>query len=131
MEKRTQVSVVMENSPGQLGRLCRVLAQADVNIRGICVADAADVSVIRLLVSDTAAAERALRQSGVTFSTQDVLLVQLDDRPGALEDVAIRLGQAGVNLHYVYGAANGPEGKAQLVLRVSDVETAAQILNDV
>lgn len=130
MEKRTQVSVAMENTPGQLGRVCRVLAQADVNIRGICVADASDVSVIRLLVSDTPAAERALRQAGLTFSTQDVILVELDDRPGALEDVALRLGQAGVNLLYVYGAANGGEGRTQLVLRVSDVETAGQILND-
>jgi len=130
MEKRTQVSVAMENTPGQLGRLCRVLAQADVNIRGICVADASDVSVIRLLVSDTPAAEQALRQAGLAFSRQDVLLVELDDRPGALENLAVRLGQAGVNLLYLYGAANGAEGKAQLVLRVSDVETAAQILND-
>ncbi len=130
MEKRRQVSVAMENTPGQLGRVCRVLAQADVNIRGICVADASDVSVIRLLVSDTPAAEQALRQAGFTFSTQDVILVELDDRPGALEDVALRLGQAGVNLLYLYGAANGAEGRAQLVLRVSDVETAGQILND-
>jgi len=130
MEKRTQLSVAMENTPGQLGRVCRVLAQADVNIRGICVADASDVSVLRLLVSDTPAAERALRQAGLMVSHQEVVLVELDDRPGALEDVAVRLGQAGVNLHYVYGAANGPEGKAQLVLRVSDVEAAGQILND-
>jgi hypothetical protein len=130
MEKRAQLSVAMENNPGELGRLCRVLAQADVNIRGICVADASDVSVVRLLVSDTPAAEQALRQAGLAFSTQEVLLVELNDRPGALEDVALRLGQAGVNLLYLYGAANGPEGKAQLVLRVSDVETAAQILND-
>jgi len=130
MERRKQLSVAMENSPGQLGRVCRVLAQADVNIRGISVSDGCDVSVIRLLVSDTPAAERALREAGFPVSTQDVLLVELDDKPGALEDVALRLGQADVNLQYVYGAANGPEGKAQLVLRVSDVESASQILND-
>jgi len=130
MEKRTQLSVAMENTPGQLGRVCRVLAQADVNIRGVCVADASDVSVVRLLVSDTPSAERVLREAGLAFSSQEVLLVELDDRPGALEDVALRLGQAGVNLLYLYGAANGAEGRAQLVLRVSDVETAGQILND-
>jgi len=130
MERRTQLSVAMENSPGQLGRVCRVLAQADVNIRGISVSEGCDVSVIRLLVSDTPAAGRALREAGFSVSEQDVLLVELDDKPGALEDVALRLGQAGVNVQYVYGAANGPEGKAQLVLRVTDVESAGQILND-
>lgn len=130
MEKRTQLSIAMENAPGQLGRLCRVLTQADVNIRGMCVSDATDVSVIRVLVSDTPAAEQALRQAGFAFTLQEVLVVTLDDRPGALEDLAVRLGQAGVNVHYLYGAANGAEGKAQLVLRVSDVETASEILSD-
>jgi hypothetical protein len=120
----------MENTAGQLGRLCRVLTQADVNIRGICVADATDMSVIRLLVSDTAAAEEALRHAGFPFTRQDVLLVELDDRPGALEDVAVRLGQAGINVQYVYGAADGAEGRAKLVFRTSDVDTARQILND-
>jgi len=130
MEKRTQLSIAMENAPGQLGRLCRVLTQADVNIRGICVSDATDVSVIRVLVSDVPAAEQTLRQTGFAFTTQQVLVVELDHRPGALEDVALRLGQAGVNLHYLYTSANGSENKAQLVLRVSDLETAGQILSD-
>jgi len=130
MEKRTQLSIAMENAPGQLGRLCRVLTQADVNIRAICVSDATDVSVIRILVSDTPAAEQMLREAGFAFTSQDVLVVELDDRPGALEDMAIRLGQAGVNLHYLYATANGIEGKARVVLRVSDVETAGQILSD-
>jgi hypothetical protein len=56
MEKVTQVSVALENVPGQLGRMCRVLAQADVNIRAISISDAADLSTIRLCVSNAAAA---------------------------------------------------------------------------
>jgi len=130
MEKRMQLSIAMENAPGQLGRLCRVLTHAEVNIRGICVSDASDVSVIRILVSDVPAAEQALRQAGFAFTSQEVLVVELDHRPGTLEDMALRLGRAGVNLHYLYTSANGGEGKAQLVLRVSDVETASQILRD-
>ena len=130
MEQHVQVSVALENAPGQLGRLCRVLTQAEVNIRGICVADGADISVVRLLVSDPAATEKALREAGFAYTTQEVLLVELTDRPGALEDAALRLGQAGVNVQYLYGASDGPEGRARLVFRVSDVETARQILGD-
>jgi len=130
MEKALQLSIAMGNVPGQLGRLCRVLAQAGVNIRGISICDAADFSIIRLLASDPAAAENALREAGICFVTQDVLVVELDHRPGALEDVAMRLGEAGINVHYVYGAADGPEGKAVLVLSVSDVDLARQTLGE-
>ena len=90
MEKATQLSVALENVPGQLSRLCRVMAQAKVNIRGISVSDSADISTIRLVVSDPSAAKTALREAGLCFVSQEVLVVELDDRPGALEEVAAR-----------------------------------------
>jgi len=128
MEKAIQLSVAMENVPGQLGRLCRVLTQANVNIRGISVSDAADISTIRLIVSNPAAAKKALREAGLGFVTQEVLVVDLEDKPGALEQLAVRLGEAGVNVNYVYGTADGGGGHARMVLRVSDVDRARQTL---
>ncbi|MBM4019658.1 MAG: ACT domain-containing protein [Planctomycetes bacterium] len=127
MEKITQLSVALENVPGQLSRLCRVLAQAGVNIRGISISDAADISTVRLCVSDPAAAKRALKEAGIPFITQDVVMVEVQDRPGALEDVAARLGQARVNINYVY-SAGGEQGKAVLVLGVDNVDLARQML---
>jgi len=128
MEKTTQLSVSLENVPGQLGRLCRILAHANVNIRGISISDAADISTIRLCVSDPAAAKRALREAGLSFVAQDVLVVELEDRPGALERLAIRLGDAGVNVQYIYGSGEGAQGRAVMVLRVADVDAARQAL---
>jgi hypothetical protein len=128
MEKATQLSVTMENSPGQLGRLCRVMAQAKVNIRGISISDATDVSTIRLCVNDPAAARRALREAGISFVTQDVLVIEIDDRPGSLEQTAERLGEAGINVHYMYGTGDGGKDKATMVLRVSDVDRARHVL---
>ena len=130
MEKATQLSIAMGNVPGQLGRLCRVLAQPGVNIRGISISDAADLSIVRVLVSDPAAAENALREAGIGCVTQDVLVLELDHRPGALEEVAVRLGEAGINVHYVYGTADSAEGKAVLVLSVSDADLARQTLGE-
>jgi hypothetical protein len=127
MEKMTQLSIAMENAPGQLGRLCRALAQANVNIRGISVSDATDVSTIRLLVSDVPAAKTALREAGVQFVSQEVLALDLEDKPGALERVTTRLGEAGVNIHYLYGTGDSGH-KGMMVLRVSDVDRARQAL---
>ena len=128
MEKTTQLSVAMENVPGQLGRLCRVLAQADVNIRGISVNESSDFSNIRLVVSNPVAAKKALREAGLSFVAHDVLLVELEDRPGLLESIAVRLGEAGINVHYVYGTGTGGKGKATMILHVSDVDRARQTL---
>jgi hypothetical protein len=127
MEKITQLSVALENKPGQLGRMCRVLAQADVNIRAISISDAADISAVRLCVSNPATAKRALRESGLPFVTQEVVMVEVPDKPGALEDVAVRLGEAGVNINYIY-SAGGVGDKAVLVLGVDDVAVAGQTL---
>jgi len=128
VEKAKQLSVTMENVPGQLERLCRVLAQAKVNIRGLSVADATDLATIRLLVSDPAAAQKALREAGLACSAQEVLVLKLDDRPGELEAVAARLGAARVNIQYIYGSGDSGKGKGILVLKVDDVDLARQTL---
>lgn len=130
MEQATQLSIAVQNVPGQLGRVCRVLAHAGVNVRGVSVDDGIDFSTIRVLVSDPAAAKIALREASLCFSAWDVLVVELDDKPGALEDVAVRLGEAGVNIHYIYGTGDGTQGKAVLVLRVSDPTRARQTLSE-
>jgi hypothetical protein len=128
MEKTLQLSVSMENTPGQLGRLCRVMAQAGVNIRGVSVADASDVSIIRLIVNNPKAAQSALREAGLCAVAQNVLVVDLEDKPGALEEMAIRLGEAGINVQYVYGTSDGGKGTARLVLGVTEVDRARQVL---
>jgi hypothetical protein len=128
MEKATQLSVALENVPGQLSRLCRVMAQAKVNIRAISVSDSADISTIRLVASDPAAAKNALREAGLSFVSQEVLVVELEDKPGALEEVAARLGDAGLNVLYIYGTGDVVGGKARLVIRVDDVNRARQAL---
>jgi len=128
VERTTQLSVSLENVPGQLGRLCRVLAQAEVNVRGIAIIEGADISTIRLILSNPDAAKRALRNAGLAFVAQEVLVFPLPDEPGALESVAVQLGEAGINVQYLYGTGEGDSGKATMVLRVADVDRAAQIL---
>jgi len=128
MERTVQLSVSLENAPGLLGRLCRVLAQGQVNIRGLAVIEGADVSTVRLIVSDPDAAKRALRNAGMAFVAQDVLIVSLPDEPGSLESVALRLGEAGINVQYLYGMGDGESGRTFTVFRVADIDRAAQIL---
>jgi hypothetical protein len=128
MEKTTQLSIALENQPGQLARLCRALAQADVNIRGLSISESSDVSTVRLIASDPGAAQEALRGAGLAFVAQEVLVLELQDRPGALERVALRLGDSGINIQYVYGTGDRGTGRGLLVMRTDDVDAARQAL---
>lgn len=128
MEKTTQLSIALENQPGQLARLCRVLAQAEVNIRGLAINESSDVSTIRMIVSDPAAAQEALRGAGLSFVAQDVLVLELQDKPGALERIAVRLGDCGINIQYIYGTGDRGVGRGLLVMRTDDVDAARQAL---
>ena len=118
-----QIAVALQNRPGQLGHLCRSLAGLKINILAISVTEAADVSVVRLVVDKTAAAVRALKKFAVTTATESVILIEVTDKPGTMAVVARRLGEANVNISFCYASAAGDAG-CLLVLGVSDLAKA-------
>ena len=127
--KVTQISVFLENRPGRLRKLLRVLGGAEVNLRGLSVADTADFGIARLIVTDVQQAVDAIRAAGLTVSTSDVLRVEVPDTPGALANSVIDpLADAGINVQYLYAFSERPSDKAIVVLKVDDVEKALQVL---
>ncbi len=124
-----QVSVFVENRPGRLQAVLTPLAEAGINIRALSIADSADFGVIRMILADTEAGQRALREAGFTVMVSDVLAVEIADRPGGfLNGVVAPLTRAGVNIEYVYAFADNPEQHALVVLKVSDLAKAEQLL---
>lgn len=107
---KTQFTVYLENRPGALGAITRSLAAKKVNIEGISVASTADVGLVQIVVSDAEATRDFLTAANVPFTVQDVALVSLSNQPGALSDVVSRLGQANVNINYVYATSCECEG---------------------
>jgi hypothetical protein len=99
MEKITEIFVVLENRPSTLGELCSFLAENKVNIEAIGVfQDAA-----KLYVKNANKAMKVLSKADYTTDLRDVLKVELENRPGALAEVATKLGNKGVNIEYCYG----------------------------
>jgi hypothetical protein len=124
MAIETQLSIFLENRPGRLAELCRALADAQVNIRAFSVHEQADTSVVRLLPSSADKARKVLRGLDLAFSEADVLSVKMPNRPGALEQVARQLAEAGINIEYGYGTAGRQGAKGDCVFRVSNIEEA-------
>ncbi|AIY90912.1 ACT domain-containing protein [Geoglobus acetivorans] len=122
-----QLSVFAENKPGKLATITGKLFQNNINIRAFTIAEAGDFGIIRMVVDNTDLAYRVLREAGFTVSLTEVLAVEVADEPGSLYRIAKALGDAGVNIEYVY-AFTSEKHKALIILRVDDIENAIKVL---
>ncbi len=120
-----QLSVFIENKAGRVSEVTDVLGRAGVNIRGFSVSDTADYGIVRLVVDDPDAGNRALREAGFTVKESDVIGIELPDRPGGLASVLKLVSDAGVNIEYVYSLI-----ATNVVINVADVDKALQLLRD-
>jgi len=124
MERITEIYVVMENKPSMLGDLCSHLAENDVNIEAIGVFH----DTAKLYVKNLNKAVKLLQKLNYTIELRDVLLVDLENRPGALAELATKLGDEGINVEYCYGTLSKKTNLTSVILDVSDIERAVKIL---
>ena len=122
-----QLSVFAENKPGRLAAVTEKLYENGINIKAFTIAEAGDFGIIRMVVDKTDEAYKILKDAGFTVSITDVLAVEVSDEPGSLYKIAKALGDAGVNIEYVYAFTSG-EHKALIILRVDKIEEAIKIL---
>ena len=119
------VTVYLADQPGELARLGDVLGAAKVNIDGMCaMTSGGGEAEVHILVSEAAPAFEALANAGIEIaSEQEVLVIPIEDRPGALGEVARRLGAARVNITTTYLATG-----TRLVLATDDLAAAVAAL---
>ncbi|MGQ9731837.1 MAG: ACT domain-containing protein [Candidatus Zipacnadales bacterium] len=128
MPKMTQLTVVLENKPGQLAKLGSALKKAKVNILAISVVDSIDTGVVRLIADSVPKATKALAKVGMAPSKQIVLGVTLPNQPGALQATAATLSAAGVNINYVYGSVAKKATEGLIILGVDNIDAALKAL---
>ena len=116
----SQISIFLENKPGQLAGICKALAKAEVNIVTLSLADTSDFGIVRLIVADHAKGCEALRASGFAVTETEVVTMTVPDAPGGMADLMQRLDDAGADIEYSYAYAIGPGEKAVLVFRFKD-----------
>ncbi len=123
-----QLSVMVENKRGALAELCTKLAEKAVNIVGLMVPEQTGVAPIRLVVNSVDTAQKVLEAMGLKFTEEDVLAVQVSDRPGALGKLTRKLADHDLDIKYAYGSIEKGIGKATVILAVSNPEAAAKVL---
>lgn len=111
------VTVAMPDRPGMLAQAAEALGRAGINIEGICGFPCEDRGVVHVLVEDVAAATDVLSEAGIEVTDErEVIVVDIDDRPGTLGSRARAMAETGVNIDLVYLTTKG-----RLVLGVNDV----------
>ena len=123
-----QISIFLENKPGQLSAICRDLADAGINIATLSLADTADFGIVRMIVDDHEKAKSVLEGKGHVVNVREVIAVCVPDRPGGMAEVMQVLDKAGVNIEYSYAFAFHRGEKAVLVFRFSDNDKAESAL---
>ena len=123
-----QISVFLENKPGTLLEMTGVLAEKQVDMRALSLAETSDFGIARLIVDDVYAASTVLKENGFIHNIASVLCVCIPDEPGGLNEVLQLLSAAGVNVEYMYAFLGRREGKALMVLKADDEVKVQEVL---
>lgn len=123
MERITEIFVVLENRPSTLGELCSYLAENNINVEAIGVFQ----DTAKLYVKNINKAMKILSKLNYVTESRDVLKVDLENRPGALAEVATKLGNKGINIEYCYGTLSKKGSMTSVILDVSDIDKALKL----
>lgn len=129
MNIATQIAVFLENRPGTLARLCKALRDEKINIHAISTGDTVDYNVVRMIVSDTRRALQIFQDHNTLTITNEVLMIECMNKPGALVDISEKLTKAHINIEYCYSATQPKSKNALLIVRTSDQNKALKTLN--
>jgi hypothetical protein len=131
MEDRMRVEQIagfLENKSGRLAEITRILAENNINIRALSVADTADFGILRLIVDKVDLAKEALRAGGFTVGKTNVVAVEVPDQAGGLASVLKVAHKAGLNVEYMYAFVNKSGSNAVLIFRFDDMDKAIEVL---
>ena len=123
----TQLSALLENTPGTLYQAVSTISDAGINLRALSVADTRDFGILRVIVSDVEKTKEVLSDNTICTENK-VIAAKMSDQAGALKKILAVIQETGVNIEYVYAFTSPVAGSAYVVLRVDDVEGAEEVL---
>ncbi len=125
-----QISVFLENKIGRLAEITQILGNKEINIRALAIADTTEFGILRMIVDRPQKAYEALEERGFTVSQTEVVVVEVEDKPGGLAQVMAILGKEGINVEYLY-AFVAPRGRGALVvLKIEEKKTTVDLLQE-
>lgn len=116
--KLKQLTFVLPNIVGLLSEVTTFLANGKINIESICAYGSGQEGIFMIVTDNNAKAKKILTHMGAEVKAQDVIAVELPNKPGQLQKVAKKAAEADIDIHYIYGSPS--KGKMTLVLKTAD-----------
>ena len=115
-----QISVFLENRTGQLAEITSLLAENEIDLRAISIAETADYGVLRIIADDADTAANVLLSKGNIITMNPVTVVAVPDKPAGLSELLSLLADGDVDIEYMYSLFTHQDDKAYMVFRISE-----------
>ncbi len=124
----TQFSLFLGNKPDTLGRVCRELALAKINIVALTMMDASEHGVLRIVARNPDRARDVFKRMNLSMTEVKVVAVTMSNKPGMVADVCEKLSASRVPISYLYSTTGAAGGKAIGIFKVQNIAKAIKVL---
>ena len=125
--KTKQLSVFLENKTGRINQVTRILGENGINMLAFSIAETADFSIIRMIVSDVDKASQVMKEAHFAVRVTDVVCIKCSNQAGSLSKILDVLANANVFIEYMYAFSDGDT--ARVVIRPTDLDICLQVLH--
>lgn len=123
-----QITAFIENRPGRLTDILKVLAAHQIDLNGISIADSSDFGLFRMILSDPEKGQKLLQESGFIVKSTEVLAIDVHDTPGGLLSALESLSQLHINVQYMYAFGTKLSAHAMIILKTDENQRACDAL---
>jgi hypothetical protein len=128
--KLKQISIFLENKKGRLWKALTTLKESGINIRALSIADTSEFGILRIIVPEPEKAKAALEGNNFVVKMNEVIAVEVLDKPGGMDKILEILNKADINVEYLYAFVEKKGEKAVVVLRTEDTDAGINALKD-
>ncbi len=126
--KLQQISLSIENSSDRLHKVTEALGKAGINLRALNLVDSAGLGLLRLLVSDVAAARKIMMENHLPAYVENVVAAEIEDSPGSLARLLKILMDKNIKVVYTYAFVGMSSGNAVMIFRFNDNDKAIEAM---
>ncbi|MBO4394470.1 MAG: ACT domain-containing protein [Spirochaetales bacterium] len=102
-----QISVFLENKPGQLAHLCRIIADAGIDLKALNIAETSDYGVLRIITDKPETTLSVLKKESLICNSTVVVAVRVPDKPGGLAGILDVIAERDISIEYMYSMLGG------------------------
>lgn len=124
------LSVFLENNPGKLERITKILSDNDINLRAMSLASSGEFGVMKLLVDNPEMAFEVLKQNKLTVTKRQITAVVVDNIPGSFNRLLNKLSQNNINIEDCYGFLLSDGKTAAIIMEIDNHPNASALLAD-